>query len=64
MSRGVRSEREKKREAREGRGKRRGAAEQVEGGEVKESERGRKSMELKASNSRDALLAVAKGGSS
>ena len=62
MSPGARSVREKKQEVKGGRGKRPGAAERVEGGAVKESERGRKSMELKASNNRDALLAAARGG--
>ena len=53
--------REKKREVKGGRGKKRGAVGSVGARTVKEFEKGRKSMEQKASNSRGAPQVVARG---
>ena len=52
---------ERRREAKEGQEKKREVAKLVEGVKVKERERGRRNMGLKASNSKDGLLAAVKG---
>ena len=57
----ARNVREKKREVKGGRGKKRGAVESVDARTVKEFEKGRKSMEQKALNSRGAPQVVARG---
>ena len=57
----ARNVREKKREVKGGQGKRREAVESVGARTVKEFEKGRKSMEQKASNSRGAPQVVARG---
>ena len=57
----ARNVREKKREVKGGRGRKRGAVESVGVRTVKEFEKGRKSMEQKASNSRGAPQVVARG---
>ena len=60
-SREARNVREKKREVKGGRGKKREAVESVGARTVKEFEKGRKSMEPKALNSRGAPQVVARG---
>lgn len=51
---------ERRREVKEGQEKKREVAKSVEGVRVKERERGRRNMGLKASNSKDGPLAAAK----